>query len=579
MQSLSILLFFNLFSISFSTESSSKKAYGEIVYEEIKDHPLLKIAGVSTVLEQCQKKPEVIDEKIRIDECVWNGLTPQQQEKAETIFSSLNDDKKTWESNKTLNLKRIKTKAELKLEAYLFKRLDESLSGKEKNKRLVRQKTFFELLKTQESKNIISSLSTFCLDADSDNLFYIHKDKTKRKRIRKKNLELASTIELINPQKPKAYNQWTQCAYSIKDICHATGDHTLENVEQMENVSEDDRKYTKRRACLVLSYIRAKKQGLLTTTKIIDHYDDLDATHVGITVREKEFYEYGNRNDERTIDEITSISSTELVESSGYRKALEKDIKTMNEKCFDGKKIVDEKYCEKYLSLDRKNAQKLLIKERLQLEGFQEKIKKITSKEDMKLYIEDAGYPDIDKILLEYDGDIEKYKKVLLKNYKHEKDALIEQLSLNVEELLANDKGKVLTKNDGNRKKLGKVLADYKNKADDSKELIHYNNIISSYLTLETTTSNDDGKAGSKETKEVEQNTTPLRLELTDLLAYKEKKEPSQEKESSEVEVRFQLDGKKLQNVVQETGVKLERKKGDSQEISVGIELIQSILD
>ena len=178
-----------------------------------------------------------------------------------------------------------------KLTKYLSKRLSDALYGEIKDQenktvtKIVDHRTFYDLYRAQVSKNIISTLTSYCIDSGSDLL--IHRDETQREAVRKKNLKSLGTgfrtrkdpsksgddkqtAQLKtdqNLQAPDAYDHWIECIQKVQDVCHNTGEFTTFNPAGTNDI-DLNYKYSQQRACIVTNHIKGLRQNLISTDQI-----------------------------------------------------------------------------------------------------------------------------------------------------------------------------------------------------------------------------------------------------------------------------------------------------------------------
>ncbi len=531
MKILHIFLFFLLHFNSLAEEESSQGAQIHS-RDSNEENPILELPEVKKAMEDCQNSSEPMST------CVWTKLSPEEKEKIYSLQEKKDGSEGRYESLRNVEIKRTKSPAEEILEKYLFDRLSESLSGDKKEllkKGMIKvtdQRYYFELYRTQQGKAIVGSLSSYCLDANKSNHYLIYKDEKKRRETRKLNLEMLQNSiqgEQITIQEDE--NQWQSCMRRIQYICYGSKDSENPSIDYQSFSDDEDYIYSSDRACMVNNNIRALKQSILATDKILEVFDQDSGLIEGHFSNVKK-YSGGQNDDEKSVNELTSISSSELVDKSGFSKGLDDEVKKFQEECFENSEIIDSEKCKDYLATNSDEAEGLLLKEKIKYEAIGEKIKKIESEDEIKKYYEDMGYKNAEKVVKEelknFNGDINKLRESLVKSYEKEKEALIKKLKEDIESQTATftqnkkEKSKIETSED-NVKKLENIEKTLKTKANDMRELTHYNNVISSYLTI-----------GNE--KKSEANLLPLKLELAGLIDQEKDKKQTESLSSDDID-------------------------------------------
>lgn len=380
---------------------------------------------------------------------------------------------------------------------YLTQRLEEALYGDDKQKNVVDHNQYYELYKTQISKNVTIAFSQYCLYADSDNK--ISADPVKKEEQMKKNLE-----DLKNG--PSAYGTWSLCIQAIPEKCK----------EKDENETEDE-KETRVQACIAMSKIRTLKTNLAVTNdiqaKLKNMFKEGNA---------KGFFLHQHKS-KKTIDELTNISSGEV--NRNYSKKQKEVLKQLEEckaKLADEDSALDKK-CEtllgQYLGKDedlkkvKKDAEALKIVRGDKSEQDIDEMKKDIVRE--QTYQTD-DQKKISSVENELEGlsedDIQSIKDEIEKKYDNEQQALIDKIGNQLD---------VAKKN--NKEKVNQIIKDLKADQKHAGALIHYNNIISGYLDVQEdgTNKKKDGK------KEKITNVRSIQQELKDYSENLSNLEPS----------------------------------------------------
>ncbi len=373
-----------------------------------------------------------------------------------------------------------------KLGQYYFEKLHEALYGKpEKDdplawakQRYVQHSTFYEIYKNQVSKNLIETLSSYCIEADKENSFIISIKKDERGKVREKNIK---NLEIIfdEGQKAKslAFEDWEKCMQGIQHICYKTPYYNKKKEliadYSIPPESKLDFEYSNKRACLVMNYLKASRQTLLKVTEIQKLMNYVDGGSDKRIDWFKEIAGFEMFDEAQTpIDTITGITSADLKKSE-----MEKEntalIETIKDKCVKNK---NSKECQKVIFENEEKTYQLASEIALKTTAMLNKIEKMDDAE-LKIYLTEQGYSQ-EKI-----KELEKYKtdlkKEIVERYKAEQQALIDELAQRIE-------AKTLEKlpPEKQKEKIDKILEELTSRPKEFKELIHFNNIISGYLTV-----------------------------------------------------------------------------------------------
>jgi hypothetical protein len=184
---------------------------------------------------QCLQAVEK-DDTISLPDCLINGtedgklgpITPALREKMVETLEKQVRDKEAGPEFEALELIRTQKKTDpaiKKLGEFYFQKLNENLYGsiEEGRKLYVAHSAFYEIFKSQVSKNLIESMSSYCIEAERSKAFIVSRDKAKRMSVRKKNINKLKIIEGKGPDAVSAgYKEWEVCMQAIQNICHQT---------------------------------------------------------------------------------------------------------------------------------------------------------------------------------------------------------------------------------------------------------------------------------------------------------------------------------------------------------------------
>ncbi|TDJ05809.1 MAG: hypothetical protein E2O68_05855 [Deltaproteobacteria bacterium] len=452
--------------------------------------------------DQCLRAIEK-DDTISLPDCLIKGtedgklgpITPAVREKMiQALEAKARDDESSpeYEALELIRTQKKMDPAIKKLGEFYFKKLNESLYGKHdaEKKLYVSHSAFYEIYKSQVSKNLIESLSSYCIEAERSKAFILSQDKAKRMSVRKKSIKQLKKIEGEGADAVSAgYKDWEVCMQAIQNICHRTiykhkkaklvinYSSTL-TLDEKYNVEEADYNYSRIRACSVVGYLKIARQTILKITEIqrLINYVDGDPSKgrkdpvnwFKNLIGKDDFKSTG-----KTYDELTSMTSGELAKS-GFLEEDKKILKRITEDCLKNSNM---QACREFLNEEVDEQYKLAAEYALKLEAMMEKIEKMKP-DKLKKFLQEQGYED--KRIQELEKFAEELKTEVIERFRAEKELLITQLW---EEIRA----KTLAKTDDDEKiksKIKKIAEELSGRGEEFIQLVHYNNIISGYLTV-----------------------------------------------------------------------------------------------
>ncbi len=471
-----------------SAEENSTPKFDERILED----PLFKDS-----VSQCEQA--IKNKKISEEDASY---APKMEQCIQAAFSALDENTKQTlkqkyllvtpqqKKNKLTNFKNQapKTSSEKerspgfnKLMEYLADKLDKAIYGEGKEKKIADHGVYYELYKNQLSKNILLVLSNFCLNAEAipfTDTFIIYQSDDHRALTRKNNLKTLGQFD--GDENNEAAKIWKRCISKVNDICLHGVLITKQQVDKIAdldgefNYSEADKSYTKQQACLTTSELKRLKTNLSAT---IDIQKKL----------EKMFGKSNGYDTAKSMDELTTITSNEIKEN--YSDEVTKAADTLK-KCRE-KNNYDDPECEKILATEigkEDELKKGLLEQTsitaIKKDELKEKLDKDINemseeeKEAVKELIlaERNISPDSDEYEKEKqaltDNEIQAIKNRISKSYKAEADAINKQIQAQLK--LAQKKDEVKAK---------RTETHLNQKAIEATELIHYNNIVSGYLS------------------------------------------------------------------------------------------------
>jgi len=510
----------------------------DIIYDEVIDagnnkngsntdntlQKLLSIKGVDTQYEKCKKDGKKLSE---ISECIWKDLTPDLKKQVQALYTDeTNKDKSrspasassNTTSNLTLKSKQISIDylndpAVIALSKVFQEKLEAAILGDkevQKDKKTivaVDHAKFIELYKTELGKTIVNAFTSYCIETDSE-LEYVTRNKDckdeldqptscrlyvlgEKKEVIEKNIKSLKNADLTSSNRTS--DRWNSCIGSVANVCY-----TLEGNFINEGVTQAaDGKIAEsiNRACVLVDYVKSARKNMIIADDQIKFYNErAKVKTIGIgNFKQLEI------TDKNSMDATTTLTSKEIEDSYKLKnKELEKEV----DDCVDSKgQITDAQKCKKFISTDAEDKNKAVTEFGLRQFALEETIKdKLdTSKDEVKKYLKEEGYED-KKIneMLKDETNLTKIKEEIKARYSAERKAIIASMAEKVEKKTTTSD---TFNNTADADKMQKIKDEIHSRSDELVQLVHFNNIVSSYLTVENN--------GTKE-----RNLASLNLEL-----------------------------------------------------------------
>ncbi len=547
---------------------------------------------VSRAYENCREEEEAMD-------CVWGRLNESTRS---DIQEALRQIEKKGGENQEQSYRGVDLTNNLALEIdrelpngeqirdaeievigqFFGERLREALfgQGKDSDKRIhvVDHSQFYELYKTQISKNVIEIISSFCIEAIPLNLdydkaggyttFYRPESPEKRAEIRAKYIQLMQVPS--GNQSNMAYDLWGLCARNIQPICEgrlirsqneldddqvetlkrSLGDHfyighnteedkqtlllttraqplstgellgnitpesafngilTSSNIN-LSNSNDEYRVNTRNMACAVASHLDASKRNIAGVNSIQARFRDFQKENCTTPScgSLRAVADWGNsdvfvadQNKGTDFNSLTTMTSKDTV-SEKYVENVEKRRELMNE-CLENR---DRQACAHFLRPGQKDLNKEIDELELRSIAMGEKIKEIDEDEaELRKYLEEEGFSDND--IERFLSDPEKIQERITARYESMRQSLIENLRLEAQTRTRSDD--IDFNNSEQMSSLETIQRELEHKVNQTRDIVHFNNIISGYLTLT-----------NRESSESSRNTASLFAELDGLHA------------------------------------------------------------
>ena len=453
---------------------------------------LLKDPVIAGRYKKCRELQDKAGLKAEFDmgTCLWDGdkdLPPlddaKKEELQKLIQRTAGADVATTRISDNPALKR--------LEEYYAKRLREIIDPKGEKKILTDHTVYNKIYRSQLGKNVISALSSYCLDADGGKDYLADKDKideTRKNNLKK--LEQKTTLE--DQASSQGYNHWQNCAFRIQNICYNTCPE--KNQSQQDDTGntkkkyccEDDCdydsepykhfKYSQTRACEVVDYIKAIRQNLL----VLDNIDEGWKKRTTEGFRGDRDWEEKNLVTGVNVEKITNLSSREIVKKSGYSKEQEKIVEEMKE-CVQN---FDPEKCQKYVGELKKEDNALLDEYGLRTKVIQEKIKELSPKsktDSLESHLKEEGYTEEQIAKMLEESDPKKLQEQISKRFEKKREALQRSLK---EKLMRTR----ILQDSGQQAQSKKMAALKEEAAKETQrlgELVFFTNMVSGFLRIE----------------------------------------------------------------------------------------------
>jgi hypothetical protein len=258
---------------------------------------------------------------------------------------------------------------------------------------------------------------------------------------------------------------------------------------------------SKVQACVVVENLKSIRKNLVLNEQISKVYDDTPGVNKSINMQ---------------IQNITGVASdkddtmkTVTVTSADVEKAYREQDDILKREAEDCKSNPQLANCSKFLDTNKDEKEKAVIEYGLRQMAQADELDKnldTKNKNVFKEYLEKLGYSK-EKIeeLLADENSLGKVKDMIKDKFKNQKDSIIAELAKRVDKTTTSQNGES-TKNDSNR--YDQIGAELANKTETLKNMVRFNNIASSYLTIKETGRNPANSGKEKA------NTASLKEEL-----------------------------------------------------------------
>ncbi len=488
-------------------------------------------------------KPNESD-TVPVSTCLWNSLDDNEKnlvrtqiEQAQEAQANNNPTEGSRISN-TLNgvdINSVAASPEDSLERQALKklgdfyqtRLDEAFKTTDDRLNITDQSVYFQLAKTQIGKNILSAWSSVCIDAGfvGDKLVIFKSGTDRQKAVRKENINALQTtvgdqdgtagkkltsgffncvpqlIMVCREQKgtftPSANpNTQTEDAnsistdnnsqpveidyknYSIPDDSPILS-ITRKNVKDENGVNittgqstESLKKESQQRACEITAFVDGLRRQLKATERVAEILNTNENIKSNARIQTEKT---GRIMGDVDFDRLTTVTSGDVVAEGSYYK----EIQAQQQRLQDCKENAQDEQCASLVADTDEE------KERIRNSGVAFMLETEVIKEKISEDNLESLSPDEQKLILRrldpsanLETGVKEQIERLRESFTNERDALVRSLSSRVQELEENDPDQLQNRTTSAVDKLS-------DRGNDYVQLMHFNNVISGYLTLE----------------------------------------------------------------------------------------------
>lgn len=507
---------------------------------------LLSVPGVDAIYKQCDK--DNASQKENVPDCIWKevskneGLKKQVQAKYQEIVTTKPlasnggrapaSDMKGAKSEATLTARNVNIATDYNsdpgvnaLSDFFGSKLAEVLhpevTKENKVTTLADHEKFIALYKTVLGKSLVNSLTAYCLNTDQKKCIgtaCVYDEKKKQENVN--GLKGASlTDDSLEGIK------WKNCIASVSNICY---NNPLKKDDDLE-ITDDDVKRSQNKACLVMDFVKSARKNIIVAEKQETFYSKLEKSDYAV----KGFNSAtGEKADEDNLTELTSSDlEKEYVGDDGKKTTIkaenEKLAKGM-ENCLDDKgNVKNEGECKKYINTNKDENDKSFVEFALSQNIEEERlVEKLKDEKNVAAYLKEEGYTDEQIKQMTDKDNIENIRKDIQNRFKAEKEAIIAEMQSKIEKKTTTKNGEVTSSGS----KLNTIKKQFEERTQELGQLIKFNNIVSSYLTVED---NGPSKQNNDQNKKVQRNTASLIAEINsmkgdDAKEFKEKLEKAE---------------------------------------------------
>jgi hypothetical protein len=491
----------------------------------VKDAEIEKHLQQTSEFTECYKKNQfdpkniaVNQDKIKAaEDCFKEKISKQKGKNLEALSDQLGLQSYGLIPNKNVNA----------ITQYLADKMYKALTGidrnekaneeklKFKNRKLIDQKVFIELYSNQLTKNALYEISRFCFqnlrnkNADPNSstfathwaTFFNGEADSLGEITDTGNGSYGAVTTIDTSTKQNAYKDifnnitngtnldanklnrfFTLCSASIKTLCDKFKPENSAATLGAQSLS------TGANACLAKARLQEIRKTLTNTDLIKKQFEDenvfasgitLETDHKGTNASSPNFYDYGRSNPNNNLDNLTNVSSLDLLEGG---KAQGDEIEQLKNKCSNNPEARE---CESFLQIDDSRLQAehaidmdLRLKREVELARLREI--KNGDQQSLEAYLEANGYLDL--LAKVKNGEkIENIEEEVAKAIDSKRAATIEAIQqklgkrqLSEDEVKDKDKAALIEEN----------IEDVQQERARMAQVVLFNNIITSYISL-----------------------------------------------------------------------------------------------
>jgi hypothetical protein len=503
---------FSLDEASSTKPKPAKEQYGAVnVVEDDSLKTLLSVKGVDSLYKTCKENHTVDLDKIPT--CIWDGLSDEQKKQVKDVYAQEEAAEKNKNKGRsiasesgsgsfktnltgrklTVGIDYSTDPSVIALSAFFGKKLDEVLGNdkKDPNSKTIKtidQSKFIELYSSELGKSIVNAFTSYCMEADpscrevgTKSICLGAKDETTRKKYIQQNLKEVNSAKFTDNE-----GNWIKCITDVSKVCY-----------EKSKSSDDDEQYSNQKACLIVDFVKTARKNLLAADEQKAFYSSLEKKGIGIASN----LEVVDGQKNATGDKLSEITSADIDKdfkgkdnkTQNIAKANDQTIKEVDE-CSKGNSVEESK-CKKFLDTNTdKNTAAVTdfgLREMAKEEDLKEKLK---DDSNVQAYLTEEGYTKDQIAEMMKKENIDKVKAEIKDHFSSEKQAVIKEMADKIKSKTSNADGKI-TKDDAG--KIGAIKDELSSRNTDFKNLIHFNNIVSSYLVIQT---GDDKKKTTRNT-------------------------------------------------------------------------------
>ncbi len=521
------------------TKSIDSKA---VIYNEVKQQKsdtggsavlekLLKVQGVDAQYKACTAAGIGLD---KISSCIWDGdgnnninpLAADIRKKVQDMYTQESTQSRSPASgpskssgdltikSKQLNVDYMNDPAVIELSKVFQKKLESALEGDEKDAKgkkyisVVDHAKFIELYKTELGKTIINAFTSYCMEADislkyetqkpnckdekdqpvSCPLFILAEQKNKADNIAKNIASLKASDFKSSSDKTsdKSAGIWNSCISSVAQVCYTKEADFSQKSKGTASSNQIQTSIT--RACTITDYVKSARKNLIAAEEQVKFYNGMPQTASLVVENAKSV----TITDKNSIDAVTTVTSKDVEDSyqKKNKETLEKEILD----CTENGAIKSTDKCKRFISTDTKAKSEELAEFGIRQYAQGESIDKLTdkttkNKADVEKYLVNEGYdPKLAQTMTSDPAKLDELKDEIRERYKNERNAIIANMADKIKKSTTTKDGTIDATAD--KSKMDTIRAEISSRSADLKQLVHFNNVVSSYLEITT----DNGK-------------------------------------------------------------------------------------